>query len=202
VDLNAVIDQIRTHCPVFAGRVVGTAEFKPLPEGSNMFLPAAYVVRLDDQPGEKMAQNDVQQPITESFAVIVALDNSADERGQAPATTVDTIRGALFRALIGWQPSHDYRGFSYDGMALLTRDRSRLWYQFEFSTLWYIGPEDGWQDAYYQTLPTFDGLSHPDSANPGQSLPGMAVDVIDPIANPRPGPDGRIEFIVNPAVPP
>jgi hypothetical protein len=181
MNLDDLIAQIRTYASVFSGRVAGTAEFKPLEEAVNMSVPAAYVLRLDDEPGQRMAQNSVEQPLMEGLAVIVALSNTADERGQAAAETVDTIRASLWAALLGWQPTANHRGIEYQGMFLLHRDRSRIWYQFEFGALMYIGPSDGWQEAYLDNLPHFDGMH-------------VNVDVIDPIAHPVPGPDGRIEF--------
>lgn len=46
-----------------------------------------------------------------------------------------------------------------------------------------IGPSDGWQDRALVGLPHFDGVN-------------FKIDVIEPIADPAPGPDKRIEFVV------
>jgi hypothetical protein len=188
MNLNLVIAQLRTYCPSFGGRVAGSAHFKRLKEESTLTVPAAYVIPLDDNPGERMSLNDVRQPITESFAIIVALSNAPDERGQAAINSAhDSIRAEIWKAIIGWQPDPvTYRGVEYQGGNLLDLDRSRLWYQFDFGAYMEIGPEDGWQGIELAALPHFDGAT-------------INVDDIDPAADPNlhyPGPDGRIEHIV------
>lgn len=159
--INVVINQLRTYCPSFAGRIAGAAHFKKLNETTNFPLPAAYVIPLDDSPGERMSLNDVRQPILESFAVIVAIDNSVDEKGQASVySAYYTIRAELWKALLGFQPDAElYRGIEYQGSNLLELDRSRLWYQFDFGAYMEIGPEDGWQGIELDALPHFDGLT-------------------------------------------
>jgi len=188
MNLNLVIAQLRTYCPSFAGRVAGAAKFKQLEETASMDVPVAYVIPLDDNPGERMSLNDVRQPLIESFAVVVALSNLPDERGQAAVNSAhDTIRAELWHALIGWQPDVvTYRGVEYQGGNLLDLDRARLWYQFDFGAYMEIAPEDGWQGIELAALPHFDGLT-------------VNVDDIDPAADANivyPGPDGRIEHTI------
>jgi hypothetical protein len=134
----------------------------------------------------------VRQPLIESFAVIVALSNTPDERGQAAVNTAHhTVRAELWKALIGWQPDNlgcdsIYMGIEYQGGNLLDLDRSRLWYQFDFGAYMEITPEDGWQGVELAALPHFDGLT-------------INVDDIDPAADPNrsyPGPDSRIEHTI------
>ena len=188
MNLNLVINQLRTYCPSFGGRVAGAARFKRLDENTDLNVPAAYVIPLDDSPGDRMSLNDVRQPLIESFAVIVALSNVPDERGQAAVNTAhDTIRAELWHALLGWQPdSTIYRGVEYQGGNLLDLDRSRLWYQFDFGAYMEITPDDGWQGIELAALPHFDGAT-------------INVDDIDPAADANiqyPGPDGRIEHVI------
>lgn len=165
MNLNLVIAQLRTYCPSFAGRVAGAARFKSLDESANLTVPACYVIPLDDNPGERESMNDVRQRLIEAFAVVVAISNVADERGQAAANTAhDSIRAELWKALLGWQPDNlgcnsIYRGIEYQGGNLLDLDRSRLWYQFDFGAEMQIGPEDGWQGIELAALPHFDGLT-------------------------------------------
>ena len=183
---NLIIQAIKQRCPSFAGRVAGAAQFKLLPENAALAVPCAFVVPLDDNPGESMAKNSVRQSLTDSFAVIVALSNVADERGQAAAHTRRSLRAELWHALLGWQPLPDYRGVQYEGGSLLALDRARAWYQFEFGADMEIGEEDGYQAQELAALPDFNEIN-------------FAVDVIDPIVDPNlsdSGPDGRIEFIV------
>jgi hypothetical protein len=188
MNLNIVISHLRTYCPSFANRVAGAARFKLIDETASLDVPHAFVIPLDDNPDDPMSLNDVRQKLVESFAVIVAVSNVPDERGQNAVNNAhDSIRAELWRALLGWQPDKTiYRGISYQGGNLLDLDRSRLWYQFDFCTEMQIGPDDGWQGVELAALPHFDGLK-------------IEVDDIDPAADPNlsyPGPDGRIEHTV------
>jgi hypothetical protein len=187
MELNPVIAHVRAYVPVFAGRVAGAARFQILPEAAALAVPCAFVIPLDDNPQDSFSQNTTRQRIADAFAVIVALDNTLDERGQAAAVSVHSARGQLWAALLGWQPDPDrYNGVEYDGGTLLAMDRARVWYQFEFSAATEIGPDDGWQATQLAGLPPFEGAN-------------ISVDVIDPAADPNlsyPGPDGRIEHEV------
>jgi hypothetical protein len=164
MNLDVVIGQLQAHCPTFQGRIAGAARFKMLDEASSMPLPVAYVIPLDDNPGTRMSLNDVRQPIIESFAVIVALDNTVDERGQSSANAAhSTIRAELWAALLGWQPDglrdkSRYRGIEYQGANLLNLDRARLWYQFDFGAYMEITPSDGWQQPELAAYPHFDNV--------------------------------------------
>ena len=183
MNLATIIEALRARCPGFSNRIAGAAQFKLLPESAALAVPCAFVVPLDDNPTDSQSQNSVRQGLTDSFAVIVALDNTGDERGQAAATSVHSTRATLWSALLGWSPAIDYDGIIYEGGTLLQLDRARCWYQFEFSALMEIGPEDGWQGIELAALPHFDGAT-------------INVDQIDPAADPNlqyPGPDGRIE---------
>jgi hypothetical protein len=192
MNLDTVIEQLRAYCPSFSGRVGGAARFKRLEENNSLDVPAAFVIPLDDQPVDRMSLNDVRQRLTESFAVVVAINNTPDERGQAAVNTAhDTIRAELWAALLGWQPdglghASRYRGIEYQGGNLLDLDRARLWYQFDFGAQMEITPDDGWQQRELDALPHFDFAM-------------INVDDIDPAADPNisyPGPDDRIEHVV------
>lgn len=227
MQLELIIAQMRALCPSFNGRVAGAAEFKPVSEAAALPVPCAFVIPLDDRPEPPKVQNAVGQEMTDSFAVIVGLDNRSDEKGQSGAASVHAIRAEVWRALLGWipgpvntvNPATDYNGIFYEGGSLLSLDRARLWYQFEFGAQMWIGPTDGWEAGALAALPNF-GLQSAD----GLWLPGSALNVevdvgtpvFDPGAtyppNPVPdfaqatvdaprshGPDGRVEF--NVAVP-
>lgn len=183
MELEPIIKALRERCPIFSDRVGGAAQFKLLPENAALPVPCAFVIPLDDSPDEARSQNSVRTNLKDSFAVVVALSNTADEKGQAASGGMHAMRATLWSALLGWQPDEDYDGINYEGGHLVQIDRARLWYQFEFGASMEIGPEDGWQLPAAGQLPAFKGVD-------------MKVDVIDPIANPLPGPDGRIEFVV------
>lgn len=183
MQLELIIAALRTRCPSFAGRIAGAAQFKLLPENAALAVPCAFVIPLDDNPSEGKSMNSVRQSLTDSFSVIVAVSNLSDEKGQGSAHSMDALRAELWAALLGWQPADRYDGITYEGGSLLSLDRARMWYQFEFGAVMELEPSDGWQERDLATLPHFDGGT-------------IRVDAIDP-ADPNisnPGPDGRIEL--------
>lgn len=185
--LETVIQALIQRCAVFNNNVGGAAEFKKLEEAANLQLPCAFVIPMDEDAEEPRAKNAVRQRIVDSFAVIVAIDNTPNERGQTGVLSVRTLRTALFKALLGWQPTADYDGIYYQSGSLLTMDRARLWYQFEFGAEMFLGPEDGYEGDYQIGLPHFDGAT-------------IKLDAISPLHDPNLAPagqpDGRIENTV------
>lgn len=180
---ETIIDALRQRVPYFTGRVAGAAQFKLLPETAAMQVPCAFVIPLDDNPGEPQSQNAIRQDITDGFAIVVALSNQADEKGQGSVNSVRQVRRLLWSALLGWEPGEEYEAIQYEGGQILQLDRARIWYQFEFSALTQLGDEDGWQGPANAALPHFDGAT-------------IKVDALDPLRDSNvagEGPDGRIE---------
>lgn len=183
MQLELIIDALRARCPTFAGRIAGAAQFKLLPETAALPVPCAFVIPLDDNPQPAMAMNSVRQALTDSFSVIVAVSNVADEKGQVSAHSIDAMRAELWAALLGWQPTQRYDGIVYEGGSLLNLDRARMWYQFEFGAPMELDPGDGWQEQDLETLPHFDG----------GTIRVDAIDPSDPNMVDTPSPDGRFE---------
>lgn len=175
MQLEPIISALRARCATFGNRVAGAAQFKPLPENAALAVPCAFVIPLDDAPKDSMALNSVRQQLNDSFSVIVAVSNLADEKGQSGASNIHALRAALWSALLGWQPGPDYKGIAYEGGSLLAMDRARLWYQFEFGAEMEIGPEDGYQETELAQLPHYDGgtikLDAIDPADPNKANP-------------------------------
>jgi hypothetical protein len=180
---ETIIEALRQRVPYFSNRVAGAAQFKLLPETAAMQVPCAFVIPLDDNPGEPQSQNALRQDVTDGFAVVVALSNVADEKGQGSVRSVRQVRRLLWSALLGWEPGEEYEAIQYEGGQILQLDRARIWYQFEFSALTQLDDDDGWQGPANAALPHFDGAT-------------VQVDVLDPIRDSHvagDGPDGRIE---------
>lgn len=181
--LEPIIEALRQRCPILAGRVAGAAQFKLLPETGALQVPCAYVIPLDDAPGPQRSQNGIRQELQDSFAVVVALSNLPDEKGQGAANAYDDIRTQLFSALLGWPPQEEYEAIEYEGGSILALDRARMWCQFEFSSMTELDEYDGWQGPALAALPLFEGGT-------------IKLDAIDPSDRnvvPTPAPDGRIE---------
>lgn len=195
MNLDIVIAQLRQRASVFAQRVAGAARFEILPEAANLAVPAAYVLPLTEQPQEQFSQNGYQQTVREGFAVVVVLSNRSDERGQAAASNLDTMRTALFKALLGFQPSPAHDVIAFEGGQILHLDRQRLYYQFEFSVDYALSTEDTWIPDRNTALPDFKGvdlrLDAIDIFDPNTPL---ADHPDDPAAYPGgAGPEGRAE---------
>lgn len=182
MELEPIIEALRTRLPVFGNRVGGAVQFKALGEKSALQSPCAYVIPLDDNASERKAGNTARQEITDGFAVVVVMSNKPDEKGQGSALNVHNMRTLLWAALLGWCPSEEYYPIVYEGGQLMKLDRAEMWFQYEFSAMTEITDADGWRNTELNGLPHFDGLD-------------VQVDAIEPF-DPNlwaSGPDGRNE---------
>lgn len=170
--LDEVITALRARCPSFANRVAGAAEFNALPENGKLTVPSAYVLPLDDKPGDASTGTGYRQELRDSFGVVVALANDADLRGQkATADAVRVIRPELFKALLGWGPDDDHGPITYEGGQLQDMNRAVLWYRFEFGAETVIEQADTHTGQVIAAAPalesvtvTLDTVDHQDPA--------------------------------------
>lgn len=186
--ITPVVEQLRTYCPVFAGRVGGGIDMDAVKASQQLVRPAAFVVATGDDADDNDIDNGVRQVITDSFDVLVVLD-AKDQRGQLAVDVLHDIRAALWRALIGWKPASEYDPITYDGGELLEISRALVLYRYSFVAEFQLGRSEAAAPAETWGELVLDGLS---------PLEGVDIDVdcIDP-ADPNlqsPGPDGRIEF--------
>jgi len=196
MNINGIILQLRARAGIFQNRVGGSAQYQILPEASNLAVPAAYVIPLDENADVNQSSNGYRQSVDDSFSVVVVLNNTGDELGHAASESVHSIRKLLIRILVGWEPGEDYDAIEYDGGSLLRLDRARLYYQFEFKARYEIGTEDTWIDVRNKELPKFHGIDiKVDSIDVADPNHPKADHPSDPNAYPGgyPGPDGRIE---------
>lgn len=164
MNLNLVIQQLRSECPSFDQRVAGAAEFAVgVADVSTMKSPCAWVVPLSDDadPPDDPNMPDNIQVVVERIGVIVQLSNRPDRRGQTAVTDVYSMRREIFRALLGWRPGTttdggpslddpgtpeeivSTGGLFYGGGQLLEFDRARLFWQYEFVLWGMISDADG-----------------------------------------------------------
>lgn len=194
MDITLIIEALKTRAAAtFGGRVAGAAEYKRLPENANLVMPAAYVVPLDDDAGEMTSENGYSQIVRDSFAVIVAVSNAPDERGQTSAISVAAMRAVLWSALLAWKPDGTHGPIQYEGGQLLDLDRARLYYQYEFSAATEITEADTWQATANAALGAFEDMN-------------IQIDMVDPfdpnrVAAGERGPDGTIDATVLVTVP-
>lgn len=188
--IDVIIAALRARATSFGGRIAGAAEYKRLPETANLTVPAAYIIPMDDEAGGQESKNGYQQTVRDSFAVVVVLSNTPDERGQSSITSTLAIRAELWAALLAWAPDASHGPIVYEGGQLLDLDRARLYYQFEFSAETEILEEDTWQKTANAALGAFIDMN-------------ITVDAIDPFDPNRgaTGPDGTAEAVVLVPVP-
>lgn len=178
--LGPTIEQLRTYCAPFEGRVAGAADFRQglVNYNENMPLPAAYVVPLDQETDGNKDEVGYYSVIRKVVGVIVELQ-AGDRRGQKPAMTYDEIETALFRAIVDFVPepcrTEGLDGYEFIGGRFLDLDRARLFYQWEFLLHWVITDDDIW---------------HP-PASEAEDLVGIEVDLYKAPPFEMPPPDGR-----------
>jgi hypothetical protein len=135
---SLVIPRIRAQCPIFANRVAGSATFRQVSLQDDFPVPHAFVMPLGDAADGEVMLSSLDQELTTRFAVVVAVANTSDERGQAAAETIYTIRAQLLAALVGWVPAAGFGAVLYQGMPDDPDvNRARAWAQFDFAALDY-----------------------------------------------------------------
>lgn len=134
--LTDTIIRIKDQVATFSDRVGGTTEFAAAQEmQETLAVPHAFVMPLADLPSTSLEVFGVLQQIEERLGVLVAVDNTTDTRGQAASDQIESIRGELWTALLGWSPDPAvYECIEYAGGFHLTMSRARLWHQFDFTT--------------------------------------------------------------------
>lgn len=190
MDLLLIIAALKERCASFGGRVSGAAEYKRIAESAKLDVPAAYVIPMDDDAGQVQSLNGYRQDISDSIAIVVAISNVPDELGITSINTVRSIRAELIAALAGWCPDVEHERLTYEGGHLLDLDRSRLYYQFEFTALTQFSESDTWQGISNAALPAFTSTQ-------------TKVDAIDP-RDPNKagtGPDGTLDLTATVAIP-
>ena len=157
--LTTIIDEIKALCPTFENRVAGAAEYQDLRNVSNMMVPAAYVIPLDDNAQAVTIKNTYRQDLIEGFAVIVVVNNTADERGQAARNAVHDLKLELWKCLLGWDFDNDYEPIEYSGGQLIGMDRARLDFQFEFSAEFQINESLTRHGVDLANAPAFESMN-------------------------------------------
>lgn len=186
--LSTIVKQIRQYVPIFSGRVATSLSYELGAVSTQMTRPCAYV-SFDSSDFEEAPKNGLSiQNETDRFSIFVEVDGKkGDERAQMAVDVLDEIRRQLFLALIGFEPAPEYEPIQASAISTFDGNRALVVFRFEFSVGRRVGrasrtqPAETWQEAQVDGLKPFEGMD-------------IDVDVIDPIAQPRPGPDGRIEF--------
>lgn len=136
---SLIIPRIRAQCSAFANRVAGAATYRQVSLQDDFPVPHGFVMPLSETADGDVMISSLDQELTVRFAVVVAVSNVSDERGQAAAEQFYTIRAQLLGALVGWTPDATkfspilYRGMPDDPDI----NRARAWAQFDFEATAY-----------------------------------------------------------------
>lgn len=118
-------------------KVAGAADFAAAKEdlAKLKIKRAAYVIPLADKAKpNQLLFNGIEQPVTEMFGVIMAIENLRDVRGDAVNVELETKRKKVIGELLGFVPETGYEPTQYGGGRLLALDVSTTWWQLDFIT--------------------------------------------------------------------
>lgn len=192
MNIDQIATQIKALCPIFGGSVAGAAAYVNGVEDQVWLpLPAAYVIQIDQDADANDSLTDLYQIVHERVGVIVVLEtlkvggaplDLADRRGQAATAYIDTIKYALFKAILNWRPDWDpanpsvnreSRGMYFIGAASPEAgafDRARFFYQFTFGLDTTITDLDGWQLPSDPLIEVQGTITNGDPAGSGGTL--------------------------------
>jgi len=128
-----IVDRIKEQAPSLL-RVGGSAGLAQAATDLKQ-IPAAYVIPSSERAGaSRTGTTVVSQQNTVRFAVVVAVRNLRDARGEQAQTDLLAVREEIITALHGWQPNGDFDPLEYGGGRLLQLTDAVLWWQDEFLT--------------------------------------------------------------------
>lgn len=112
----------------------GAADFTSAVDGVKQ-TPSAFVLPNSERAsGSSTGTMVTSQFNTARFAVVTAVQNLRDPRGEKAQADLLPIRTAIMTALHGWQPHADYDPIEFGGGRLLQLNDQVLWWQDEFLT--------------------------------------------------------------------
>lgn len=127
--------QLRLANTRFENRIGGAAEVA-LAEDATLTNEMVFVVPLSESAPPNVHDSHINQKLTETFGVIVALKmdtDLADKTGIIAFDKLHDVRTEIFGALLGWQMPEAESLCYYSGGRLIDYNAAWLWYQFEFS---------------------------------------------------------------------
>ena len=100
----------------------------------------AYVMYLAETPGPNRLgeRAQVMQRVVVTVAVILALTNRRDRRGEAGVAEAERVRAAVRARLLGWQPAGATDPVTYAGGRFLFLGDRTIWWQDDYQTAIWI----------------------------------------------------------------
>jgi hypothetical protein len=106
-------------------------------------LPCAFVMRSGGEASDAQTLGEVVQMLTEEFAIVIAVDNSASTVGQPAEDNLAPVYEEVMEALLGWIDNGTHNALVFVRDDHVGFDRSRLWHQMLFRTESAISSLDG-----------------------------------------------------------
>jgi len=131
--IGAIVLKLRIAQTHFKNFIGGSSEMQHA--RNQTLVESAFVVPLIESAEENKTDSDVEQKLTERFAVIVALKNDRKLSDRYSFVAIDMlhdIRNQFFTALLGWEMPDAESKMRYRGGQILDVRRDFLWWQFEF----------------------------------------------------------------------
>lgn len=108
--------------------VAGAANLKAALENTDN-QPGAYVFAVREQAQGNITANGVLQPVNQTFAIVIMVENFTDDFGADSSDVLESLRREVRDSILGFQPAEDYgQAFEYvSGQALSFQDDLLIW---------------------------------------------------------------------------
>lgn len=117
--------------------VGGAAQFQAAAETKPLATPAAYVMLLEESPGESEMASDLIQLVRVTVGVVLAERNVADAKGAAAAADMESLRNKVKAQLFGFSPSQSFAPLQRGPGKLLAFSDGLMWWQDTYFTSYY-----------------------------------------------------------------
>jgi hypothetical protein len=123
-----IIDRLKSECPIFGGRVAGSAAYDLAIEENGFSTPCAYVVELSKSSKPNSLISGHSQQVTLQIGVMMIISNQRDTTGHAAHEELQDVSGQVWDALCGWQVSEFNTPFEHvRGQSSGSYDLNRFW---------------------------------------------------------------------------
>lgn len=126
--ITETIARLRAQIATLGAALVdGAAAFGAATETNPVSTPAIYVVPLSETPAP--TQFDGVQRVTGDMAIVCAVRNLTDARGEAAQIDLQALRVNVKAALLGWVPADGHTAIERGAGRLLAFRDGHLWWQ-------------------------------------------------------------------------
>lgn len=135
--IAAIIERLKAEASPPFSIVEGSADLASLGAGQPNAMPAAYVFVAEEAAEENSRVNAVMQRMEIDVSVVVITSNVSDVQGAAASVEIETLKKAVRRALVGWQPEGADDVITNVGSRLVRVREGAVWVEMTFATATY-----------------------------------------------------------------